>query len=89
MAPSIRRSGRWTWIPPTASTGTGWGTPEALYVDGSEVVRMPFQDLFVRSASGNNVMFEPNAGHREGRMHVMKFGYRIGSTEEIFGPARK
>ena len=50
---------------------------------------MPYQDLFVRRGRGFNVGFGPNAGHCEGRMHTAKFGYRLGSTEVIFGPVKK
>jgi len=57
-----------------------------LSVDGKEVISMPLQELFPRTGRGYNVMFGPNASHREGRMHVAKFGFRIGSTEQIFGP---
>ena len=57
-----------------------------LSVDGKEVIRMPYRDLYPRAGRGYNIGFGPNAGHREGRMHVAKFGFRIGSTEQIFGP---
>lgn len=59
-----------------------------LFVEGKEVLRMPYADLFVRTDRGVNIMFGPNAAHCEGRMHVAKFGYRIGSTQPIFGPVR-
>jgi len=61
----------------------------AVYVDGKEVIRMPFRTLFVRTGRGYNIVFGPNAGHREGRMHVAKFGYRVGSTDILFGPVTK
>jgi len=57
-----------------------------LKVDGRELVRMPFTDLFHRFARGANVAFGPNAAHCEGRMIVARFGYRLGSTDVIFGP---
>ncbi|MCD6360477.1 MAG: hypothetical protein J7M38_06370 [Armatimonadetes bacterium] len=57
-----------------------------LYVDGAEVIAMPFTELFMRVGRGGNVMFGPNAGHREGRMHVAKFGYRTGGSEVLLGP---
>ncbi len=57
-----------------------------LFVDGKEVIRTPFPELFLRRGRGHNIMFGPNAAHCEGRMHVARFGYRIGGTEQIFGP---
>jgi len=70
-----------------AHTGGKAGTV-TLSVDGAEVVSMPFADLFVRAGAGSNVMFGPNAGHREGRMHVAKFGYSTGSADALLGPVR-
>ena len=61
----------------------------ALYVDGKELLSIPMSALYPRAGSGANIMFGPNAAHREGRIHVAKFGYRIGSTERLFGPAPK
>lgn len=60
----------------------------SVAVDGKEVLRMPFRDLFVRCGRGYNIVFGPNAGHCEGRMHVARFGYRVGSTDLIFGPVK-
>jgi len=57
-----------------------------LSVDGTELARVAFEDLFFRWGRGHNVGFGPNAGHCEGRMHVARFGYRLGSTDVIFGP---
>ncbi|MDP7130278.1 MAG: hypothetical protein QF437_07310 [Planctomycetota bacterium] len=63
----------------------------AIEIDGRKVLSMPYQKLTRRTytRSGFNVSFGPNAGHCEGRMHVARFGYRIGSTRPIFGPVRK
>ena len=58
----------------------------ALEVDGKALLSIPMSALYPRVGSGANIMFGPNAAHREGRMHVAKFGYRIGSTESLFGP---
>jgi hypothetical protein len=58
----------------------------ALYVDGQELLRLPFSRLYRRTGSGHNVSFGPNAGNCEGRLHVAKFGYRLGGTEPLFGP---
>jgi len=57
-----------------------------LFVDGKQVLSMPYADLYMRSGRGYNVGFGPNASSREGRMQVAKFGLRVGSTEPIFGP---
>ena len=57
-----------------------------LSVDGRELVRVPYAELDMRMDKGWNVVFGPNAAHREGRIHVAKFGYRIGNTETMFGP---
>ncbi|MGC9318479.1 MAG: hypothetical protein ACP5KN_10675 [Armatimonadota bacterium] len=58
----------------------------AVLVDGEEIARAPLAELEANTARWPNVVFGPNAGHREGRLHVAKFGYRTGSTEPIFGP---
>jgi hypothetical protein len=58
----------------------------SLEVDGNEVIRMPFTALFHRFARGANVAFGPNAAHREGRMLIARFGYRLSNTDVIFGP---
>jgi len=58
-----------------------------LYVDGREVIRLPYEELHTRAYTTYNVSFGPNAAHQEGRLHVARFGYRIGSTEALFGPA--
>ncbi len=57
-----------------------------LAVDGAMLARVPYADLEMRMEAGWNVVFGPNASHREGRLHVAKLGYRIGSTEALFGP---
>ena len=57
-----------------------------LSVDGTEVTRVPYADLDLRQEAGWNVVFGPNAAHREGRLHVARFGYRIGSADGLFGP---
>jgi hypothetical protein len=68
-------------------THTGGAAGEvALAVDGNTVARVPYADLDMRMDAGWNVVFGPNAAQREGRLHVAKFGYRIGSTETLFGP---
>jgi len=56
----------------------------ALLVDGAEVARVPLSDLQTPSVRGFNVIFGPNASHREGHLQVAKFGYRIGGTEPVF-----
>ncbi|NOZ20064.1 MAG: hypothetical protein GXP25_03140 [Planctomycetes bacterium] len=61
----------------------------ALHVDGKEVIHMPYTNLHRRDRTTINISFGPNAAHREGRLHVAKFGYRIGSTDPIFGPVNK
>jgi hypothetical protein len=66
----------------------GAGGEVVLSVDGTEVARVPYADLDMRTDAGWNVVFGPNAAHREGRLHVAKFGYRVGSTDVIFGPAK-
>jgi len=58
----------------------------SLEVDGKQVATMPYKKLSPRSGRGHNVGFGPNAGHREGRMHVARFGYRLGGTEVLLGP---
>jgi len=58
----------------------------ALFVDSAEVARVPMSELRVHTVTGSNLVFGPNAGHREGRLHVAKFGYRTGGTEIILGP---
>jgi hypothetical protein len=66
---------------------TGGASGEVvLSVDGSTVARVPYADLEMRMETGWNVVFGPNAAHREGRLHVAKLGYRIGSTETLCGP---
>ena len=55
-----------------------------LDVDGKEVIRMPYADLHEREQTTISISFGPNAAHREGRLHVAKFGYRIASIEPIF-----
>jgi hypothetical protein len=57
-----------------------------LSVDGKEVIHVPYADLHTRSRTTFNISFGPNASHREGRMHVAKFGYRLGATDVLFGP---
>jgi len=57
-----------------------------LSVDGLDVTRVPYASLAIRPDAGHNIGFGPNAGHREGRMHVAKFGYRLGKTDALFGP---
>ena len=58
----------------------------ALLVDGTEVIRMAFAELSIRTGRGGNIMFGPNASSRTGRLQVARFGYRIGTTDLIFGP---
>lgn len=58
----------------------------SLYVDGKQVATVPYEKLFPRYDRGHNIGFGPNAGHREGRMHVARFGYRLGSTDVLLGP---
>ncbi|MBT3290504.1 MAG: hypothetical protein HN380_24380 [Victivallales bacterium] len=58
----------------------------ALEMDGKELVRLPYTQLFPRNGRGGNITFGPNAAGKEGRMHVAKFGFRIGSTKTIFKP---
>ena len=60
----------------------------ALFGDGEEVARVPLSALRVHTVPGSNLVLGPNAGHREGRMYVAKFGYRTGSAEVILGPVR-
>ncbi|WP_461785594.1 glycoside hydrolase family protein [Prosthecobacter sp.] len=57
-----------------------------LEVDGKEVIRLPYSELRIRDHTALNILFGPNASNQEGRMHVAKFGYRIGSVEPLFGP---
>jgi hypothetical protein len=56
----------------------------ALLVDGEEVLRVPMSDLQANALSGSNVVFGPNAGHREGHLQFAKFGYRIAGTDPVF-----
>jgi len=56
----------------------------ALYLDGQELLRVPYADLCGRSEAGWNITFGPNASHGEGRLHVAAFGYRIGGTDPVF-----
>ena len=56
----------------------------ALLVDGAEVARVPLSVLRTNSVRGFNVVFGPNASHREGHLQVAKFGYRIGGPEPVF-----
>ena len=58
-----------------------------LEIDGTELVRVPYTDLFPTTGKDGDIVFGPNASGREGRMHVAKFGFRIGSTAKIFRPA--
>lgn len=68
---------------------TGGATGDVvLSVDGTEAVRVPFTELFNRAGRGNNIGFGPNAAHCEGRLQVAKFGFRVGSSEPLFGPVR-
>jgi hypothetical protein len=60
-----------------------------LEVDGKEVIRLPYSELHIRNHTASNILFGPNASNQEGRMHVAKFGYRIGSAEPLFGPVRE
>jgi len=60
-----------------------------LSVDGKELLPLPYTALSYRADQGYNIVFGPNAGHQEGRMHVAKFGFRTGSTEVILGPVVK
>jgi hypothetical protein len=61
----------------------------AVLVDGQELVRVPWTELSLAPpGSGDNVLFGPNAAQREGRLHVARFGFRIGSTETLLGPVR-
>jgi len=64
----------------------GEGGTISLEVDGNQVAEMPYRQLFPRRGRGHNVGFGANAGHREGRMHVARFGYRLGGTEVLLGP---
>ena len=57
-----------------------------LWVDGARVMAVPVSELFFKSGPGGCVTFGPNAAHREGRLHVAKFGFRTRSTAVIFGP---
>jgi hypothetical protein len=57
-----------------------------LSVDGKELIKLPFHEFQVRSQTLANIAFGPNAASQEGRMHVAKFGYRLGTTETLFGP---
>lgn len=64
----------------------GSGGDVVLSVDGKELCRIPMSELYARHGSGRNILFGPNAARRTGRIHVMKFGYRIGKIDPIFGP---
>ena len=57
-----------------------------LAVDGKELIKLPFHEFQVRSQTLANVAFGPNAASQEGRMHVARFGYRLGTTETLLGP---
>jgi len=66
------------------------GGSVSLAVDGKQIVRLPYGKLFARRGGrGLNIVFGPNAGHCEGRLHVAKFGYRLGGTERLLGPITK
>ena len=58
-------------------------------IDGKELIKLPFDKFQVRSQTINNIAFGPNAASQEGRMHVAKFGYRLGSTEPLLGPFKR
>ena len=82
-------------VPMDTTDGFHWyrlahsGGPDGvvvLYVDGVEATRVGMSDLFQRAGRGHNIGFGPNAGHCEGRMHVAKFGYRVGGTGPLLGP---
>jgi hypothetical protein len=60
-----------------------------LYVDGKEIIRLAYSDLHTCDHTVSNISFGPNASHQDGRMHVAKFGYRIGSTKPLLGPVGK
>lgn len=64
----------------------GAGGEVALSIDGEEKIRVPLKRLFPWHGRGHNIGFGPNAAHCEGRMHVARFGYRLGSTDVLFGP---
>lgn len=57
-----------------------------LSVDGKDVAHLPFTDFRVRDQTPANIVFGPNASQQEGRMHVAKFGYRIGNAAPLLGP---
>ncbi|MBM4082119.1 MAG: hypothetical protein FJ278_20605 [Planctomycetes bacterium] len=61
----------------------------SLSVDGKEAICLAYTDLFHRGVPTPGIMFGPNAGHMEGRLHVAKFGYRVGSTDPLFGPVKQ
>ena len=66
----------------------GAGGHVTLSVDGQEIARHPFTDFHIRDDTRANIVFGPNASNQAGRMNVSKFGYRLGSTEPLFGDAR-
>ena len=69
-------------------TGGRAGTV-TLSVDGQERIKLPFQKFQVRDQTLANIAFGPNAASQEGRMHVAKFGYRIGTTAPLLGPFKR
>ena len=60
-----------------------------LAVDGKELIKLPFHEFQVRDQTLTNIAFGPNAASQEGRTHVAKFGYRIGTTESLLGPFKR
>ena len=60
-----------------------------LAVDGKELIKLPFHEFQVRDQTLTNIAFGPNAASQEGRMHVAKFGYRLGTTESLLGPFKR
>ena len=57
-----------------------------LLVDGRQIASVPYAELDRRVSAGWNVVFGPNASHREGRLQVARLGYRTGSAEVLLGP---
>jgi hypothetical protein len=57
-----------------------------LAVAGKELTKLPFHEFQVRDQTRINIAFGPNAVFQEGRMHVAKFGYRLGTSEPLLGP---
>lgn len=57
-----------------------------ISVDGREVLSIAYAKLFRRVDVGQNLVFGPNAADREGRVHVARYGFRVGRTDPIFGP---